>query len=176
MTEQKTGGAGEQTHRTRRRVVAAAVLLIVAGAGAYLVWRFFFATPALPASIVAVSGRIEGDDSAVAPKTAGRILEMRLREGDTVKAGDVDRDAGRRAGSCARGRRARRADGGARPAQKSAQRSDRRSATAIGAEPDCWTAKRSSMPMDACVRRKPMWPRLKSDLAQQQAAYRLAAV
>jgi HlyD family secretion protein len=38
---------------------------------------------------VAVSGRIEGDDSAVAAKTTGRILEVRVREGDTVKAGDV---------------------------------------------------------------------------------------
>ncbi len=89
MTEQTTGGAGEQTHRTLRRIVTAAVLLIVAGAGAYLVWRFFFATPALPASIVALSGRIEGDDSAVAPLTSGRILEIRFREGDSVKAGET---------------------------------------------------------------------------------------
>ena len=36
-----------------------------------------------------MSGRIEGDDSAVAPKTTGRILEIRVREGDTVKAGDT---------------------------------------------------------------------------------------
>ena len=32
---------------------------------------------------------IEGDDSAVAAKTSGRIAEMRVREGDQVKAGDV---------------------------------------------------------------------------------------
>lgn len=36
-----------------------------------------------------LSGRIEGDDSAVAPKTNGRILEVRVREGDTVKAGET---------------------------------------------------------------------------------------
>lgn len=89
MTEQKTGGAGQQTHRARRRIVTAAVLLIVAGAGAYLVWRFFFAMPGLPASIVALSGRIEGDDSAVAPLTSGRIQEIRFREGDSVKAGET---------------------------------------------------------------------------------------
>ncbi len=89
MTEQKIGGAGEQTHRVRRRIVTAAVLLIVAGAGAYLVWRFFLETPALPASIVALSGRIEGDDSAVAPLTSGRIVEIRFREGDSVKAGET---------------------------------------------------------------------------------------
>jgi HlyD family secretion protein len=32
---------------------------------------------------------VEGDDSAVSPKTAGRIIEIRFREGDAVKAGDV---------------------------------------------------------------------------------------
>jgi HlyD family secretion protein len=56
---------------------------------AVFVWRAFFAVPSIPDSIVALSGRIEGDDSAVAPKTAGRILEVRVREGDTVKAGSV---------------------------------------------------------------------------------------
>jgi len=56
---------------------------------AVFVWRAFFAVPSIPDSIVALSGRIEGDDSAVAPKIAGRILEVRVREGDTVKAGDI---------------------------------------------------------------------------------------
>ena len=36
-----------------------------------------------------LSGRIEGDDSAVAPKTGGRILEIRVREGDSVQAGEM---------------------------------------------------------------------------------------
>jgi HlyD family secretion protein len=38
---------------------------------------------------VTLSGRIEGDDSAISPKSTGRILEIRFREGDAVKAGDV---------------------------------------------------------------------------------------
>ena len=42
-----------------------------------------------PDNVVVVSGRIEGDDAAVAPKLGGRILEIRVREGDSVKAGDV---------------------------------------------------------------------------------------
>jgi HlyD family secretion protein len=67
-------------------IVVAAIFLVVV---ALIVWRFFFATPALPDSIVAVSGRIEGDDSAVASKTTGRILEVRVREGDTVNTGDT---------------------------------------------------------------------------------------
>jgi HlyD family secretion protein len=36
-----------------------------------------------------LSGRIEGDDSAIASKTSGRILEVRAREGDSVNAGEV---------------------------------------------------------------------------------------
>jgi len=75
------------TGRNRRPIVIlGAVLLIVVG---LIVWRVFFATPALPDSILAVSGRIEGDDSAVASKTTGRILEVRVREGDSVNAGDI---------------------------------------------------------------------------------------
>jgi HlyD family secretion protein len=67
-------------------IAAAAIVLIGA---AIVIWRVFFAAPALPANIIAVSGRIEGDDSAVASKTTGRILEVRVREGDTVSAGDI---------------------------------------------------------------------------------------
>ena len=56
--------------------------------GGYLVYRFFFAKPDTP-KVVALSGRIEGDDSAVALKVTERILEIRFREGGSVKAGDV---------------------------------------------------------------------------------------
>jgi HlyD family secretion protein len=78
--------AAASQRRRRVRIIVGAVLLIVVG---LVIWRVFFATPALPASIVAVSGRIEGDDSAVASKTTGRILEVRVREGDSVNAGDI---------------------------------------------------------------------------------------
>src|SRR5215472_7144998 len=72
----------------RSRVVR---ILIIVGAvlAALLIWKLFFAAPSLPASVIAVSGRIEGDDSAVAPKTTGKILEVTVREGDTVTAGQV---------------------------------------------------------------------------------------
>jgi len=73
--------------RSRRTLVLLIVLAVVVVA--VFVWRAFFAVPSIPDSIVALSGRIEGDDSAVAPKTAGRILEVRVREGDTVKSGSV---------------------------------------------------------------------------------------
>ena len=85
-TAEKAPPAPELTASSRLRIP-----LIVLGAAliAFFVWRGFFAGSGVPDSIVAVSGRIEGDDSAVAPKTAGRILEVRVREGDTVKAGDI---------------------------------------------------------------------------------------
>jgi len=73
----------------RRRVLKIAAIAVVLIAAALVVWRIFFAAPAVPASIVAVSGRIEGDDSAVASKTTGRILSVTVREGDTLNAGDV---------------------------------------------------------------------------------------
>src|ERR1019366_3454815 len=82
--------AAGQTAAARRRriviIVSGAVLLI---AVAIFIWKVFFAAPAVPDSIVALSGRIEGDDSAVAPKTSGKILEITVREGDTVTAGQV---------------------------------------------------------------------------------------
>jgi HlyD family secretion protein len=64
-------------------------LLLVLGVAGLALWRFVLAPPALPANVIAVSGRIEGDDSAVAAKTTGRIRELTVREGDRVEAGQV---------------------------------------------------------------------------------------
>jgi HlyD family secretion protein len=74
-------------HRRRTIIVVAGVVLLFAVAA--FIWKAFLASPSIPDSIVAVSGRIEGDDSAIASKTAGRVLEVTVREGDTVNAGDV---------------------------------------------------------------------------------------
>ena len=76
-----------QAPQSRRGIFLLAGLVAL-GVG-YLVWRAFFATPNMPESIVVLSGRIEGDDSAIAPKTSGRILEIRFREGDSVTAGQT---------------------------------------------------------------------------------------
>ena len=65
------------------------ILIIILAVVGVVIWRVFFAGPSVPPGIVALSGRIEGDDSAVAPKTTGRVLEVRVREGDQVNAGDV---------------------------------------------------------------------------------------
>ena len=70
----------------RRRLAILAALVVLAGLA---VWRFVLAPPGLPPGVVAVSGRIEGDDSAVAAKTSGRIREISVREGDHLEAGQV---------------------------------------------------------------------------------------
>jgi len=73
----------------RRRRLAIAAVVVVLGLGGFAVWRFVLAPSALPPGVLAVSGRIEGDDSAVAAKTSGRIREITVREGDRVEAGQV---------------------------------------------------------------------------------------
>lgn len=72
----------------RRRIVLVAALVVLALAGV-AAWRLFFAGPGLPPGVLGVSGRIEGDDSAVSAKLAGRIREIAVREGDHVEAGQV---------------------------------------------------------------------------------------
>src|SRR5438067_5604447 len=72
----------------RKNKLKLPLLLIAAALVAFFIWRGFFAKPAVPENLVVLSGRIEGDDSAVASKVTGRILEIRVREGDTVKMGD----------------------------------------------------------------------------------------
>ena len=69
------------------RIAIGAVLLIVVG---LIVWRVFFATPALPASIVARQRTHRGRRL----RRGGEVhrshsRELRVREGDNVNAGDV---------------------------------------------------------------------------------------
>jgi HlyD family secretion protein len=81
--------AREAKPRGRRRFLIAGALVLVLVAAGLGVWRLFFAAPTLPPGVLAVSGRIEGDDSAISPKTSGRIRAISVREGDQVQAGDV---------------------------------------------------------------------------------------
>jgi HlyD family secretion protein len=76
------------TNKLSRVAVIIGVLLLL-GAAAFLIWWFMIRQPPIPHNVIALSGRIEGDDSTVATKTSGRIREIRVREGDTLKAGDV---------------------------------------------------------------------------------------
>ena len=74
------------------RTLALVVLLGIAGVVARAKWATvssIFHGGNGSDRIIGLSGRIEGDDSAVAPKTSGRILEVRVREGDSVNAGQI---------------------------------------------------------------------------------------
>jgi HlyD family secretion protein len=75
--------------RRIRHVLRGVVLLVVLAAAGFAGWRLFFARSELPPGIVAASGRIEGDDAAVAAKTGGRIQQITVREGDAVQAGQL---------------------------------------------------------------------------------------
>jgi HlyD family secretion protein len=72
----------------RARAVIVLIVLLLA-AGAITVWRVAFAKQSGSTNVIVLSGRIEGDDSAVSSKATGRLLEAKVREGDEVKAGDV---------------------------------------------------------------------------------------
>jgi len=72
-----------------RRYLPGLLFLAVLGGAIYLLWRIFFASAAGPENVITLSGRIEGDPAAVAAKLSGRILDVRVREGDTVNQGDV---------------------------------------------------------------------------------------
>jgi len=73
----------------RRRPLAIVAALVAVGLAGFAVWRLFLAPPMVPPRVIAVSGRIEGDDAAVAAKTAGRIRGLTVREGDQVTAGQI---------------------------------------------------------------------------------------
>jgi HlyD family secretion protein len=74
--------------RLKKIIRPLVILLLVLTAG-YSVWRIFLRKPDVPPNIVQVTGRVEGDDAAIAAKTAGRIRDINVREGDQVTAGQI---------------------------------------------------------------------------------------
>jgi HlyD family secretion protein len=77
------------TARTRvRRLVAGATVLATVFGGAALTMSMF-GGDADAENLVHLSGRVEGDEAAVAAKVGGRIREISVREGDKVTAGQV---------------------------------------------------------------------------------------
>jgi HlyD family secretion protein len=78
----------QQVSRRRGRRALILVFLAAIAASAYVGWRYYFATT-VPSNVIPLSGRIEGDVSMIAPKAGGRINEIRVREGDSVSAGDT---------------------------------------------------------------------------------------
>ncbi len=72
-----------------KKLARIVMLLLLVALAAFLVWRFLLRAPDTPANVLSVTGRVEGDDAAIAAKTGGRIREITVREGDQVKAGQV---------------------------------------------------------------------------------------
>ena len=69
-----------------KKIIIALVTVSLAGGA---IWYFVIRKPAGPKNLIKVSGRIEGDDATVSTKIAGRIRQIQVREGDTVKVGQV---------------------------------------------------------------------------------------
>lgn len=81
--------ADQKPQAAKPRGKALPLILLILGVAAFFIWRGYFADVKVPDNLVVLSGRLEGDDSAVAAKITGRLLEVKVREGDSVKAGDV---------------------------------------------------------------------------------------
>ena len=82
-----TAGPASPPPRARRILLLGALgaVVLALAAGAWYWW----ADRAAPSGLLQINGRIEGDQIAVAPKAAGRISELLVREGDEVKAGQL---------------------------------------------------------------------------------------
>ena len=75
--------AAVRSHGRRGWLVLVLALAAILAAGAYLV-------PLLrPVAGIEASGTIEATESDLAPKIAGRLLELRVRDGDRVRKGQV---------------------------------------------------------------------------------------
>lgn len=77
------------TQNKHKKVARALLALTVLSLTGFSVWWFFLRAPQAAKEIIALSGRIESDDAAVAAKTSGRIRTISVREGDAVTAGQV---------------------------------------------------------------------------------------
>ncbi len=156
-----------------RKAVIAGIVAAAVVVAAVLVWRLVLARPVRPENVTFLSGRIEGDDSAVAGKTTGRLLEVRFREGDSVEAGEViavldDRQV-----------RAREDQARASLAAAEAQlRSARQQVAILSEQARQSRAEKSQSETDSEGRVRQAEADLsaaEADLAQQEAAYELAA-
>jgi HlyD family secretion protein len=64
-----------------RRVVALGLILIVVGAGAYVLWPRGEAAP--------IVGLVRGTQIRIAPEVGGQLAAIKVKKGDSVRAGDV---------------------------------------------------------------------------------------
>lgn len=77
-----------ENSKSGKKILRLLIVLILIST-AILGWKLFIQKQSSPENVIFVSGRIESDDSAVSTKITGRIQEITVREGDSVKAGQV---------------------------------------------------------------------------------------
>lgn len=75
------------TNRNPRPIIMIILLLVVVAAAGY--WYFFMRPAALASGTLTASGTVETTEISIAPELSGKILEVNVQEGDTVKTGDV---------------------------------------------------------------------------------------
>jgi HlyD family secretion protein len=68
------------------RLLIIIVLVAAAGFGA---WYYFGRNAAAASGTLTASGTVETTEISVSPETSGRIIDIKVQEGDAVKAGDV---------------------------------------------------------------------------------------
>jgi HlyD family secretion protein len=77
----------ENSGRRRRLWIFSGIALAAVGAAAY--GFYWLHRPTLPRGFASANGRIEATQYDIATKRAGRIVEVRVREGDLVEKGQV---------------------------------------------------------------------------------------
>jgi len=71
----------------KSKLMIAGVVLALAGALGYGIWQS--RDRGLPDGLIQANGRLEGDSVLVATKYPGRLVEVRVREGDMVSSGQL---------------------------------------------------------------------------------------
>jgi HlyD family secretion protein len=74
--------------RLWRRTLILLILLALGGAGGAIYW-LKFSQPSLPPGFASGNGRLEADEIDISTKFAGRVAQLFVDEGDTVKPGQV---------------------------------------------------------------------------------------
>src|SRR5688572_31025034 len=75
--------------KTYKRHILVLIVLIVLLGGGYLVLGAGFWHRGFPEGLIQANGRIEGDHLIISSKFPGRIHALLVREGDSVKTGQV---------------------------------------------------------------------------------------
>jgi HlyD family secretion protein len=71
-----------------RRTLILLVLVALGGAGGAIYW-LKFSQPSLPPGFASGNGRLEADEIDISTKFAGRVAQLFVDEGDTVKPGQI---------------------------------------------------------------------------------------